>query len=121
MGGRDGDLGYLKARWKSGKFCSPYFICSTDLLMLALLRECSCFLSFRTSSHGCFRCIGSSCITRLTPSRVRSLDVPPCTMSRTPTRFKQHRVTTTRPMNCYAVSTRLRRSGHHLWMYPLAP
>ncbi|GFT01980.1 hypothetical protein TNCV_2673181 [Trichonephila clavipes] len=31
-------------------------------------------------------------------------------MGRTPTRFKQHRVTTTRPMNCYAVSTRLRRS-----------
>ncbi|GFY29558.1 integrase catalytic domain-containing protein [Trichonephila clavipes] len=29
--------------------------------------------------------------------------------------------TTTRPMNCYAVSTRLRRYGHHLWMYPLAP
>ncbi|GFX77977.1 hypothetical protein TNCV_909941 [Trichonephila clavipes] len=29
--------------------------------------------------------------------------------------------TNTRPMNCYAVSTRLRRSGHHLWMYPLAP
>ncbi|GFU68334.1 hypothetical protein TNCV_3290371 [Trichonephila clavipes] len=27
--------------------------------------------------------------------------------------------TTTRPMNCYAVSTRLRRYGHHLWMYPL--
>ncbi|GFX44129.1 hypothetical protein TNCV_4119251 [Trichonephila clavipes] len=42
-------------------------------------------------------------------------------MGRTLTRFKQHRVTTTRPMNCYAVSTRLRRSGHHLWMYPLAP
>ncbi|GFT61217.1 hypothetical protein TNCV_1613711 [Trichonephila clavipes] len=33
-------------------------------------------------------------------------------MGRTPTRFKQHRVTTTRPMNCYAVSTRLRRSRH---------
>ncbi|GFT72418.1 hypothetical protein TNCV_3609571 [Trichonephila clavipes] len=31
-------------------------------------------------------------------------------MGRTLTRFKQHRVTTTRPMNCYAVSTRLRRS-----------
>ncbi|GFV79127.1 hypothetical protein TNCV_2613131 [Trichonephila clavipes] len=29
--------------------------------------------------------------------------------------------TTTRQMNCYAVSTRLRRYGHHLWMYPLAP
>ncbi|GFW14815.1 hypothetical protein TNCV_1562781 [Trichonephila clavipes] len=40
-------------------------------------------------------------------------------MGRTLTRFKQHLVTTTRPMNCYAVSTRLRRSGHHLWMYPL--
>ncbi|GFX66231.1 hypothetical protein TNCV_342051 [Trichonephila clavipes] len=40
-------------------------------------------------------------------------------MGRTLTRFKQHRVTTTRLMNCYAVLTRLRRSGHHLWMYPL--
>ncbi|GFW50040.1 hypothetical protein TNCV_2316221 [Trichonephila clavipes] len=69
----------------------------------------------RTSSHGCLRCIGSSCITRLTPSRVRSLDVPPCTMSRTPTRFKQHRVTTTRPMNYYAVSTRLGRSRHRFF------
>ncbi|GFV13723.1 hypothetical protein TNCV_2105931 [Trichonephila clavipes] len=109
-----------------------------------------------TSSHGCFRCIKSSCITRLTQSRVRSgctplhheqnpykiqtapgyyykadellrcfnkittiqtssLDVPPCNMSRTPPRFKQHRVTTTRPMNCYAVSTRLGRSRHRFF------
>ncbi|GFT77135.1 hypothetical protein TNCV_1984291 [Trichonephila clavipes] len=44
-----------------------------------------------------------------------SLDLPPCTMSRTPTRFKQHRVTTTRPMNCYAVSTRLGRSRHRFF------
>ncbi|GFW59845.1 hypothetical protein TNCV_2917271 [Trichonephila clavipes] len=70
----------------------------------------------RTSSHGCFQRIGSSYITRLTQSRVRSLDVPPCTMSRTPTRFKQHRVTTTRPMNCYAVSTRLGRSRHRFFL-----
>ncbi|GFY01473.1 retrovirus-related Pol polyprotein from transposon 17.6 [Trichonephila clavipes] len=72
----------------------------------------------KTSSHGCFRCIGSSCITRFAPSRVRSLDVPHCTMSRTPTRFKQHRVTTTRPMNCYAVSTRLGRSRHRFLFSP---
>ncbi|GFX24782.1 hypothetical protein TNCV_4488731 [Trichonephila clavipes] len=50
------------------------------------------------------------CFNKITTLRTSSLDVPPCTMSRTPTRFKQHRVTTTRPMNCYAVSTRLRRS-----------
>ncbi|GFW78350.1 hypothetical protein TNCV_1379001 [Trichonephila clavipes] len=31
-------------------------------------------------------------------------------MSRTPTRFKQHRVATTRPMNYSTVSTGLRRS-----------
>ncbi|GFW05935.1 hypothetical protein TNCV_4477291 [Trichonephila clavipes] len=30
MGGRDGDLGYLKALWQSGKICSPYFRYSTD-------------------------------------------------------------------------------------------
>ncbi|GFV72811.1 hypothetical protein TNCV_3040731, partial [Trichonephila clavipes] len=52
-----------------GNFVLPILY---TLLMLALLRECSCFLSFRTSSHGCFRCIKSSCITRLTQSRVRS-------------------------------------------------
>ncbi|GFW78680.1 transposon Tf2-6 polyprotein [Trichonephila clavipes] len=69
-----------------------------------------------TSSHGCVWCIGSSCITKLTPSRVRSLDVPPCTMSRIPKRFKQHRVATTRPMNCYAVSTRLGRSRHSFFL-----
>ncbi|GFS54693.1 hypothetical protein TNCV_2749591 [Trichonephila clavipes] len=40
MGGRDGDLGYLKALWKSGKFVLPIL---HTLLMLALLRECSCF------------------------------------------------------------------------------
>ncbi|GFV55539.1 hypothetical protein TNCV_2573791 [Trichonephila clavipes] len=40
-------------------------------------------------------------------------------MSRTPTRFKQHRVTTTRPMNCYAkVSTRLGRSRHRFFSLP---
>ncbi|GFX24184.1 hypothetical protein TNCV_2436771 [Trichonephila clavipes] len=27
---RDGDLGYPKALWKSGKICSPYFTYSTD-------------------------------------------------------------------------------------------
>ncbi|GFX61293.1 hypothetical protein TNCV_1171321 [Trichonephila clavipes] len=80
MGGRDGDLGYLKALWKRHQAT-----------------------------------VVSGCITRFTPSRVRSLDVPPCTMSRTPTRFKQHRVTTTRPMNCYAVSTRLGRSRHRFF------
>ncbi|GFT06760.1 hypothetical protein TNCV_643141 [Trichonephila clavipes] len=42
MGGRDGDLGYLKALWKSGKFILPIL---HTLLMLALLRECSCFFS----------------------------------------------------------------------------
>ncbi|GFV18870.1 hypothetical protein TNCV_4757571 [Trichonephila clavipes] len=42
MGGRDGDLGYLKALWKSGKFVLPIL---HTLLMLALLRECSCFFS----------------------------------------------------------------------------
>ncbi|GFW66312.1 hypothetical protein TNCV_1712111 [Trichonephila clavipes] len=37
-------------------------------------------------------------------------------MSRTLTRFKQHRATTTRPMNCYAkVSTRLGRSRHRVF------
>ncbi|GFW68538.1 hypothetical protein TNCV_3300801 [Trichonephila clavipes] len=37
-------------------------------------------------------------------------------MSRTPTRFKQHRVTTTRPMNCYTkVSPRLGRSRHRFF------
>ncbi|GFU69042.1 hypothetical protein TNCV_4457691 [Trichonephila clavipes] len=30
MGGRDGDLGYPKALWKSGKFCSTYYIYTTD-------------------------------------------------------------------------------------------
>ncbi|GFS70789.1 uncharacterized protein TNCV_1231941 [Trichonephila clavipes] len=39
-------------------------------------------------------------------------------MSRTPTRFKQHGVTTTRPMNCYAVSTRLGRSRHRFFSLP---
>ncbi|GFU03552.1 hypothetical protein TNCV_2257571 [Trichonephila clavipes] len=40
-------------------------------------------------------------------------------MSRTPTRFKQHRVTTTRPMNCYAkVSPRLGRSRHRFFSLP---
>ncbi|GFV62204.1 hypothetical protein TNCV_3075381 [Trichonephila clavipes] len=42
MGGRDGDLGYLKALWKSGKFVLTIL---HTLLMLALLRECSCFFS----------------------------------------------------------------------------
>ncbi|GFW99457.1 integrase_H2C2 domain-containing protein [Trichonephila clavipes] len=46
------------------------------------------------------------------PLRESNLRMYPCTMSRTPTRFKQHRVTTTRPLNCYAVSTRLGRSRH---------
>ncbi|GFU04793.1 hypothetical protein TNCV_797691 [Trichonephila clavipes] len=39
-------------------------------------------------------------------------------MGRTPTRFKQHRVTT-RPMNCYAVSRRLRRSRHFFSFSPI--
>ncbi|GFT72081.1 transposon Ty3-I Gag-Pol polyprotein [Trichonephila clavipes] len=39
-------------------------------------------------------------------------------MSRTPTRFKQHRVTTTRSMNCYAVSTRSGRSRHRFFSLP---
>ncbi|GFV28614.1 hypothetical protein TNCV_3985651 [Trichonephila clavipes] len=50
------------------------------------------------------------CFNKITTLRTSSLDVPPCTMGRSPTRFKQHQVTTTRTMNCYAVSTRLRRS-----------
>ncbi|GFW04341.1 hypothetical protein TNCV_877141 [Trichonephila clavipes] len=41
-------------------------------------------------------------------------------MSRTPKRFKQHRVTTTRPMNCYAkVSTRLGLSRHRVFFSPV--
>ncbi|GFW83411.1 hypothetical protein TNCV_2545091 [Trichonephila clavipes] len=57
------------------------------------------------------------CFNKITTLRTSSLDVPPCTMGRTPTRFKQHRVTT-RPMNCYAVSTRLRRSRHFFLSLP---
>ncbi|GFS87193.1 hypothetical protein TNCV_1130731 [Trichonephila clavipes] len=30
MGGRNGDLGYPKALWQSGKICSLYFTYSTD-------------------------------------------------------------------------------------------
>ncbi|GFS93498.1 hypothetical protein TNCV_1982071 [Trichonephila clavipes] len=40
-------------------------------------------------------------------------------MGRTLARFKQHRVTTTRPMTCYAVSTRLRRSRHFFSFSPI--
>ncbi|GFT78525.1 hypothetical protein TNCV_2085701 [Trichonephila clavipes] len=41
-------------------------------------------------------------------------------MSRTPTRFKQHPVTTTRPMNCYAkFSPRLGRSRHRFFFSPV--
>ncbi|GFT35459.1 hypothetical protein TNCV_922731 [Trichonephila clavipes] len=57
------------------------------------------------------------CFNKITTLRTSSLDVPPCTMGRTPTRFKQHRVTT-RPMNCYAVSTRLRRSRQFFLSLP---
>ncbi|GFU00669.1 hypothetical protein TNCV_4818341 [Trichonephila clavipes] len=59
------------------------------------------------------------CFNKITTLRTSSLDVPPCTMGRTPTRFKQHRVTTTRPVNCYAVSTRLRRSRHIFSFSPI--
>ncbi|GFV92810.1 hypothetical protein TNCV_1346611 [Trichonephila clavipes] len=57
------------------------------------------------------------CFNKITTLWTSSLDVPPCTMGRTPTRFKQHRVTTTRPMNCYAVSTSLRRSRHFFFPF----
>ncbi|GFT59383.1 hypothetical protein TNCV_2755571 [Trichonephila clavipes] len=54
-------------------------------------------------------------VSRDEPRRESDLCTP-CTMSRTPTRFKQHRVTTTRPMNCYAkVSPRLGRSRHRFF------
>ncbi|GFT22837.1 hypothetical protein TNCV_1856691 [Trichonephila clavipes] len=66
--------------------------------------------------------------SRRTPTRVRSHDVPlkgrvhswsPCTTKGTPTWFKQHRVTTTRPRNCYAkVSPRLGRSRHRFSFSP---
>ncbi|GFV31869.1 hypothetical protein TNCV_3968061 [Trichonephila clavipes] len=78
MGGRDGDpSGYPKALWKSGKFCSTYLY---TLLMLALLRVFVFSLSFRTSSHGCFRCIGSSCIHEINPVESQISGCTPCTM-----------------------------------------
>ncbi|GFT11566.1 hypothetical protein TNCV_2523791 [Trichonephila clavipes] len=48
MGGRGGDLGYLKALWKSGKICSPYFTYPTDagspmrVFEIGITQECGC-------------------------------------------------------------------------------
>ncbi|GFU09718.1 hypothetical protein TNCV_5027451 [Trichonephila clavipes] len=54
------------------------------------------------------------------PLREPDLRMYPCTTRSTPTKFKQHQVTTTRPMNCYAkVSTRFGRSRHRFFFSPV--
>ncbi|GFV97729.1 hypothetical protein TNCV_2313141 [Trichonephila clavipes] len=88
-----GTSGIRKPCGRVGNFVLPILY---TLLMLALLRV-FVFSLFQDIISGC----------------------TPCTMGRTPTRFQQHRVTTTRPMNCYAVSTRLRRSRHRSFFSPI--
>ncbi|GFT59386.1 hypothetical protein TNCV_1183521 [Trichonephila clavipes] len=55
-------------------------------------------------------------VSRDEPRRESDLWMYPLHHEQNPTRFKQHRVITTRPMNCYAkVSPRLGRSRHRFF------